>query len=82
VFQGFFDVLPLYMVTVLNNKDELEISIIMGFAMFAVLINSMFYMNLNYFEKASEHKITSNDMLMSLTLGVASFAGLYVVRFV
>lgn len=81
IFQGLFDILPIYCVTVLNLKSELEIAILFGLAYFAVYINSMLFLDLGYFEKSLEHRVTSKNMLMSLTLGFTSLVALYLVRF-
>lgn len=81
VFYGFMDIFSVYCATVLEIRNELFLSNIYTVAIFAVYLNQMFFLDVNFFDKIESTRSAQSKLITSLLFGSASFVLVFLLRF-
>lgn len=82
IFYGFYEVFSIYIVTVLEIRNELFLSNIFTIAMFALFLFNMFGIDTNFFEKNENSNLNPhNNIFPFLTVGALTFVLIFLIRF-
>jgi hypothetical protein len=80
VFFGFLEIFTLYVVTVLEIKHELLISIAQCAALFGTFLYEMFALDINFFEKHGYPSKSNKDLAFTWILALLCLCFFYILR--